>query len=550
MAEEKTIIKTLRLRIIRPLLNEEGENKLLELKEKLGGHIPSNNPFWVDIKNQFQDIVTWNELGDLLRQIQKEICFIYNKAAAEVYVALSKKDFAVKSGGLNSILSKFGYPEAMKKLHDAYFALGIRQKLQSNFSGEKLRELRKAVISLPVARSDTFPIPITIQNGFKIDELKNSNKYGDYGDFVISIPFPIFENKKKIDKYKPWEKFDFKNMSKKKYISLLLSTRERKKIDKNTKIRIQKLKEILKISKSDEEKNKIIERIRDLQENLDFGTQAEIRRVVEGKYKITWVELNRGKRMGDKNKWYIHMTIKVPIREIKINKDIIGGIDIGCNSPVYCAVNNSFKRLNILGHDIIFFNNKALARRRILLKRNKYKRAGHGSKNKLEPITILTEKNELFRKKIMERWVKEVANFFIKNQAGIVQMENLDSMNNRADTFFNERLRTTWPYAKLQNMIKNKLGEYGIEIKDVKSKYTSQICSACGHWNNYFDFEYRKENNFPLFKCKNCHIELSSDYNAAKNIADPRIEQKIKKIEKLINKEDSKSNKKKIVKKK
>ena len=549
MAKPTTITKTLRLRVVRPLLNEIGEGKLSSLKDELGGHVPSNHEFWIDIKKDFPEIVTWNELGNLLNQIQKKICSIYNKAAAEIYVELSKKDFAVKAKGLDSILSKFGYPKAMKELHDAYFALGIRQKLQSNFAGEKLKELRRATISLPVARSDTFPIPVTIQNGFKIEEKKNSNVDEDYGDFIITIPFPNFENKKELDKYKPWEKFDFKDTNKKKQIFLLLSTRERKKIDKSTKAKIRELKENIKTTKNEEEKNKILERIRDLQENFDFGTQAEVRRVVKGEYKITWIELNRGKRLGEKNKWYVHMTIDVPVREAKIDKTIIGGLDIGCNSPVYCAINNSFSRLNIRGHDIIFFNNKAIARRRSLLKGNKYKRSGHGAKNKLKPITILTEKNELFRKKIMERWVKEVADFFVKNQVGIVQMEDLESMNNRTDTFFNEKLRTTWPYAKLQNMITNKLKEYGLEVKEIKSKFTSQLCSACGHWNSYFDFEYRKDNKFPLFKCQNCNIELSSDYNAAKNIADPNIEQKIERIENLINKGNVKNNKKKVTKK-
>lgn len=189
-----------------------------------------------------------------------------------------------------------------------------------------------------------------------------------------------------------------------------------------------------------------------------------------------------------------------------------------------------------IGHDIIAFNNKERARRRILLKRNRFKRAGHGSKNKLEPITKLTEKNELFRKKIMERWVKEVVNFFRQNNVGIVQMEDLESLNERPDTFFNNHLRISWPYASLQNMIENKLKEFGIEVKYVKSKFTSQICSACGTWNNHFDFNYRIDNDFPLFECKKCGIKLSADYNASKNISNPEINKRIKEIEKIIEK--------------
>lgn len=586
MVEEKSVTKSLRIKVIRPLLNEDGEIRLRQLKEKSEqGHVPSNHQFWSEIKKDYPEVVTWNELGGLLTQIQKKICFIYNKASANIYSELSRIDFKIKN--IDSILSRFGYPEAMKELHDSYFALGVRQKLQGNFSGEKLKELRRATISLPVARSDIFPIPVTMQNGFKIEEI-NDKSYSNYGDFVMTIPFPRFEPKKEMDdeskdkikklkdklkleedyekkfeinneieniennflnKYKPWEKYDFQEGGSKKNIRLLLSTKERKKIDKSTQIKIKNLKEEIKKEKDAGGLKFLRDKLSNLQENLDFGTQAEIKRVVKGEYKITWVEINRGKKLGDKNKWFVHLSIKVPIRELELNKEIVGGIDIGCNSPVYCAVNNSFRRLNIQGHDVMFFNKKSIARRRTLLKGNRYKRSGHGSKNKLEPITILTEKNELFRKKIMERWVKEVVNFFVKNQAGIVQMENLESMNSRADTFFNEKLRTTWPYAKLQNMISNKLKEQGIEVREVKSKFTSQICSACGHWNNYFTGEYRRDNKFPLFKCKNCEIELSSDYNAAKNIANPNIEKRIEEIEKLINKESSGRDNKKVVKK-
>lgn len=346
--KQQTVKKTLKIRIVRPLLNEAAEKELTEEKAKYTKmRIPSDNIFWTKIKQKYPEIITWNELGTLLNQTQKMLCSLYNKAAVEVYSELVRKNFAVKDAGLNSILSKFGYNEVMKSLHNAYFALGVRQKLKSNFSGERLKELRRAEISLPVARSDTFPVPIYVQNGFKIEEItqdSNKDEYS-YGDFVLDIPFPFFTSKTKIDKYKPWEKYDFEETSKKVHIKLLLSTKERKKIDRKTIKIIKKLKEKLK-SSDETEKKKIENEIKYLQEKVDYGTQAEIRRVVKGEYPVSWIEINRGKRLGENNKWFVHLVIDVPVRDYKGGKNIIGGLDIGCNSPVYCAINNSFKRLN------------------------------------------------------------------------------------------------------------------------------------------------------------------------------------------------------------
>lgn len=137
----------------------------------------------------------------------------------------------------------------------------------------------------------------------------------------------------------------------------------------------------------------------------------------------------------------------------------------------------------------------------------------------------MTKKSERFRKSIIRRWTKEVAEFFRKEKAGIVQMEDLSGIKNKEEeTFFAKLLRTSWNYAQMQEAIKNKLNEYGIEVKFINPKYTSRICHSCKHPNSYFNFEYREKNKFPLFKCEKCGIECNADYNAAKNMTNLNIE--------------------------
>nr|QBM01178.1 hypothetical protein [uncultured archaeon] len=73
----------------------------------------------------------------------------------------------------------------------------------------------------------------------------------------------------------------------------------------------------------------------------------------------------------------------------------------------------------------------------------------------------------------------------------------------------------------------NKLKEKGIVVKQIAPAGTSRICSKCNTENFIFTFDYRKRNNFLRFKCINekCNYYEGADYNAAKNIANPKIEE-------------------------
>lgn len=341
---------------------------------------------------------------------------------------------------------------------------------------------------LPTASSDNFPISIykqltkageeDVSGGFDIAEKDN--------DFIIKIPFSHYEPSGNKD-----EPFLWKNSKKKNYIELILITKKRR---------------ANKTWQSDE------------------GTDAEIRRVMSGELKVSWIEINRGKKVGKKNQWFVNMVVSVPIKERVLDPNVIGGIDVGVKSPLVCAVSNSFSRLSIGSNDVMAFSKQMFARRRVMLKKNAFKRAGHGSKNKFEPITRMTEKNDRYRKKILERWAKEVANFFVKNKVSLVRMEDLSGMKDRDDQFFRQYVKGFWPYAQMQSMITNKLAEFGINVEVVSPKYTSQVCSACNERNEGFTWEYRKDNKFPRFECKKCGIkDISPDYNAARNLANPNF---------------------------
>ncbi|MCX7759341.1 MAG: transposase, partial [bacterium] len=64
--------------------------------------------------------------------------------------------------------------------------------------------------------------------------------------------------------------------------------------------------------------------------------------------------------------------------------------------------------------------------------------------------------------------------------------------------------------------------EYGIEVKYINPKYTSQRCSRCG----YIDKDNRETQE--KFICKNCSYKENADINASQNIAVLGIEEIIK----------------------
>nr|QBM01136.1 CRISPR-associated protein Cas14a.2 [uncultured archaeon] len=503
MEEAKTVSKTLSLRILRPLYSAEIEKEIKEEKErrKQGGKSGElDSGFYKKLEKKHTQMFGWDKLNLMLSQLQRQIARVFNQSISELYI-----ETVIQGKKSNKhYTSKIVYNRAYSVFYNAYLALGITSKVEANF---RSTELLMQKSSLPTAKSDNFPILLHKQKGVEGEEggFKIS---ADGNDLIFEIPIPFYEydsaNKKEPFKW-------IKKGGQKPTIKLILST-----------FRRQRNKGWAK----------------------DEGTDAEIRKVIEGKYQVSHIEINRGKKLGDHQKWFVNFTIEQPIYERKLDKNIIGGIDVGIKSPLVCAVNNSFARYSVDSNDVLKFSKQAFAFRRRLLSKNSLKRSGHGSKNKLDPITRMTEKNDRFRKKIIERWAKEVTNFFIKNQVGTVQIEDLSTMKDRQDNFFNQYLRGFWPYYQMQNLIENKLKEYGIETKRIKARYTSQLCSnpSCRHWNSYFSFDHRKTNNFPKFKCEKCALEISADYNAARNISTPDIEKFVAKATKGINLPDKNEN--------
>ncbi len=502
------------MRIVRPFYQPEVEERIAAHKlTKSDEDISGDRKFWDKLEREFPDIITWRKLSRLLDFLQQQMTGIYNRSASTIYTVIvgarddshrqkhallaagiSEEKYKTwttdgKNIGMSSLLSAIGYPEAMEVTQSSVIALGIRQKLQSSFSGENLKELRNSKRSLPTANAERFPIPMYCQQdresqkgGFKIVE--NGN-----GDFILELPFPHFEidgGKVTIPRSKGLRK---------PRLSLLLSTKTRRR--------------------------------RGAWQGSE-GMDANVRRLMNGEYRTSWIEISRGKSVRDLNKWYVNITFEFEAEKKDLDKSIVGGIDIGVDCPAYCAVSNSLKRLRISSNDVQELTKKQLSRLRQLQRASGPLRTGHGKERKFRPIEDLENRYNLRRKKVMERWAKEISDWFLHERAGIVQMEDLATLQQRikeGETFFDVQLRLTWPFKEMTDRIKNKLEEHGIEVQLINPKHTSQVCSRCGERNEQFTFEYRTDvknkvrGAMPPFKCPKCDMETAADYNAAKNIA-------------------------------
>ncbi len=164
------------------------------------------------------------------------------------------------------------------------------------------------------------------------------------------------------------------------------------------------------------------------------------------------------------------------------------------DNPIYCAVSNSLKRLRIGANEVEELTKKQLSRLRGLQEGSGPSRTGHGKKRKFAPVKTFRRKYVERGKKVIEKWAKQVADFFLHERAGLVLMERLDSLIERirkGESFFEIQARLTWPIKEMIERIKWKLKEHGIEVCEIDPKDTSKTCSDCGHINEYFTGDYR-----------------------------------------------------------
>lgn len=244
------------------------------------------------------------------------------------------------------------------------------------------------------------------------------------------------------------------------------------------------------------------------------GTQRSILdRIIESEYKLGASQI-----VFHKNKWLLNLCYQFEKEKTTLDPDTIMGVDLGIAYPVYLAFNNSWHRYSIKGNELLHFRRQTEKRRKELQEQGKYcgeGRRSRGVQTRIQPIYTLRNKISNFRDTTNHKYARFVIDMALKHGCGTIQMEELKSI--AADNTFLKN----WPYYDLQQKIEYKAREHGITIVYIDRSYTSQRCSKCGH------IDKNSRQSQAVFQCTSCGFEAHADYNAARNIATPGIEQLI-----------------------
>lgn len=179
---------------------------------------------------------------------------------------------------------------------------------------------------------------------------------------------------------------------------------------------------------------------------------------------------------------------------------------------------------NLDGKELIKYRQKLEKRRKELSIASKWasdNRTGHGYKNRMKSVNRVGDKYNRFKDTFNHKVSRYIVDLAVKYNCKYIQMEDLSGFTEQQT----ESLLRNWSYYDLQEKIKYKAKENGIEVITINPKYTSKRCSMCGciHLENR---DCKKDQ--AKFECKVCGYKENADINASKNVSIPGIDVIIK----------------------
>lgn len=289
---------------------------------------------------------------------------------------------------------------------------------------------------------------------------------------------------------------------------------------------------------------------RGLEWDLFFGKDPSnnreiVNRILSGEYGVGDSSIQQNK----KGKTFLSLVVKIPKKDICLDSKRVVGVDLGINVPLCAALNDNENEKMYIGSREQFLKvREQLSVRKRELQRSltTSTKGGRGRKQKLQALERHEGKERNWTHLQNHIFSKSVIAFAQKQNAGVIQMENLSGFgrdkNDEVDEGYKYILRY-WSYFELQQMIEYKAKASNIEVRYVDPKYTSQTCSYCGH------YEKGQRISQSTFVCKNPECEkgkgkktkdgkyegINADWNAARNIAlSGKVEERKKKKKRKI----------------
>lgn len=256
---------------------------------------------------------------------------------------------------------------------------------------------------------------------------------------------------------------------------------------------------------------------------LDIPNSARpiLNGIIDGTNKLC---MSRIKKDSD-GTWYFILTYQEEIESKELDNTKILGIDLGITNAVVMSISGTSKYEILKGGEVESFRKKIQYRRKSF--NNQYKtlgnnRRGKGKNKVFKPTRHLSDKESNFSDLINDRYSKFIVEYAIKNNCGIIQLEDLSGINKK------NKFLKDWAYYDLKIKIKDKAEPLGIEVREVCAVGTSLRCNHCGniHLSNRLS---RDE-----FYCQTCKNEwrrgknkgkpINADINASRNLSIENID--------------------------
>ena len=212
-------------------------------------------------------------------------------------------------------------------------------------------------------------------------------------------------------------------------------------------------------------------------------------------------------------KWFLFLTYTFKPIQHELNPEKILGVDMGETCAIYASTFGEYGSLKIDGGEITAFARKHEARIRSMQNQAAHcgeGRIGHGTKTRVAAVYKAKDRVAHFRDTLNHRYSKALIDYAIKNQCGVIQMEDLTGI--KEETGFPKFLRH-WTYYDLQSKIEYKAQEHGITVIKINPRYTSQRCSKCGN------IDKANRTSQAKFCCTKCGFSTNADFNASQNIS-------------------------------
>jgi hypothetical protein len=349
--------------------------------------------------------LNWPEADGILTQLSRDLIGVYNKAALDIYSRLlnprpNHKDQSKTEGiHIEQWSTDMIYHPAYEVCKSSILALGIKSKLTASFGGGKAKDMRKGLMSPPFVNRNRFPLTFYKQAKFEFTR--------DEKGVNIIIPLPTHIKKDKIDKYKPWQKYDLTGGQTAYHFQLVIPPQD------------------------------------------DFAEK-----LINKEYKCSTIELSE-----KRGKWYLSLVTDIPVVKQALDKKKIASISFRYDRPITVSIPG--KELKIKKNTLEHITSVQLSRIRAISEQSGLDRTGRGKKYKFKNLTKISEKYRERRKKLIEKWISLVDRFLIANNIGRVIINPI----NQEDKQKSLLLRLKWPVAEIQNRLINRLTQTGIDIE-------------------------------------------------------------------------------------